>query len=351
MKGFSPRARICFSLCLAAFTLLSCGRSGPEVVVYVSHDRVLSEPVLRKFEQLSGIRARAVYDIEANKTVGLTNRLIAERDAPRADVFWNNEVVQTIRLQSRGVLATEPISLDAVPSPLIADPSRAWIGFAARARVLLLNTERAGAAAGSQQLGLGDLARREWRGRVAVANPKFGTTGTHFAALLTAWGEPEFRHWLRALRDNEIAVLAGNAMVRDAVATGEIVLGLTDTDDAVGAVAEGKPVAIVFPDQQADSLGTLLIPNSVSIVAGAPHPGVARRLTQYLLSAEVEAELAHGRGAQLPINHRVAPPESLPALSAIRTMKVDFAAVTANYERMLSIVGEEWQHVSSQTAE
>lgn len=123
-KGFSRRWRTCFAVCLAAFALLSCSPNRPEVIVYVSHDRVLSEPVLRKFEDLTGIHARPVYDVEANKTVGLTNRLIAERDAPRADVFWNNEVVQTIRLQSRGVLATEPIPAEAVLSPLIADPRR-----------------------------------------------------------------------------------------------------------------------------------------------------------------------------------------------------------------------------------
>jgi iron(III) transport system substrate-binding protein len=343
------RFAACTVACLLLLIAAGCGRTEREVVIYVAHDRVLSEPILREFGARTGIRVRPLYDVEANKTVGLANRLIAESPAPRADVFWNNEVIQTVRLQSRGVVATEPLSAATLAAPPIADASRRWVGFAARARVLLLNLDAAGEARNTP-LGLQDLARRQWHGRVAVANPRFGTTGTHFAALLTAWGEPEFRRWLRSLRDNGIAVLPGNAQVRDAVASGEMILGLTDTDDAVAALAERKPVAIVFPDQQGP-LGTLLIPNSVALVTRAPHPDVARELSEYLLSSEVEAALARGRGAQLPINHDVQAPENLPALRDIRTMSVDFSAVAAHYEKMLSIVGDEWPPESAPTGE
>jgi iron(III) transport system substrate-binding protein len=184
-----------------------------------------------------------------------------------------------------------------------------------------------------------------------VANPRFGTTGTHFAALLTVWGEPEFRRWLRALSSNQVAMLAGNAQVRDAVASGRYVLGLTDTDDAVGAVVDGAPVRILFPDQVGAGVGTLLIPNTIALVTKAPDADAAARLASYLLSSDVEAALARGRGAQLPLNHDVPPPPYLPSLRDIRAMRVDFAAVAANYEPMLSIVGQEWLPPNAQTAD
>jgi iron(III) transport system substrate-binding protein len=338
---------------LVAAAIASCSRSGQEVVVYVSHDRVLSEPILRGFEAETGIRVRAVYDVEANKTVGLTNRLLAESAAPRADLFWNNEVVQTIRLQVRGVAANEPLQVPLPEQPQAADSSRRWIGFAARARVLLLNTQLAPTFAGgssSGALGLWSLASPEWHGRAATANPHFGTTGTHFAALLTAWGEPEFRRWLRALRNNDIAVLPGNAQVRESVASGRYALGLTDTDDAVEALADGAPVQIIFPDQGRDP-GTLLIPNTVALVTHPPHAQLAVRLAAYLLSADVEEALARGRGAQIPLNHHVKPPAHLPPVQEIRTMRVDFAQVAGNYERMLSIVEQEWPVRAAQTAD
>src|ERR671918_2414713 len=75
------------------------------VTIYVSTDRVFSEPVLRAYEKRTGVRVNAVYDTEETKSTGLANRLIAEKPRPQADVFWSNEPVRTLVLKSRGVLA------------------------------------------------------------------------------------------------------------------------------------------------------------------------------------------------------------------------------------------------------
>src|SRR5262249_12868641 len=64
------------------------------VVVYVSHDEVFSEPILKDFERETGIRVRAVYDTEETKSTGAMNRLIAERNNPQADVYWANEPIR-----------------------------------------------------------------------------------------------------------------------------------------------------------------------------------------------------------------------------------------------------------------
>ena len=71
------------------------------VTVYVSTDRVFSEPVLREYERWSGVRVNAVYDTEETKSTGLANRLLAEINRPRADVFWSNEPVRTLVLKAR----------------------------------------------------------------------------------------------------------------------------------------------------------------------------------------------------------------------------------------------------------
>ena len=76
-----------------------------EVTVYVSTDRVFSEPILRAYEQQSGVRVNAVYDTEETKSTGLANKLLAEKNRPQADVFWSNEPVRTLVLKRNGVLA------------------------------------------------------------------------------------------------------------------------------------------------------------------------------------------------------------------------------------------------------
>src|SRR4029079_1764488 len=68
----------------------SAGTQGPTVVVYVSHDQVFSEPILKDFENETSIKVRAVYDTEETKSTGVMNRLIAEKDNPQADVNWAN---------------------------------------------------------------------------------------------------------------------------------------------------------------------------------------------------------------------------------------------------------------------
>jgi iron(III) transport system substrate-binding protein len=89
-------------------------------------------------------------------------------------------------------------------------------------------------------------------------------------------------------------------------------------------------VALVVPDQEPGGLGALLIPNTVAVLAEAPHPEAARRLVDWLLRPEIEAELARSRSAQIPVREGV--PRPAHVLSGFRPMAVDFRAVGARIE-------------------
>lgn len=306
------------------------------VVVYTALDEMYARPVLDAFEAQSGIYVAAVYDTEASKTTGLVTRLLAEKNRPRADVFWNNEVAQTIVLKQKGIL-TPYASPAAAPIPAqFKDPDHFWAGFAARARVIIYNTQLLKTA----PAGLADFVDPKWKGRSAIALPLFGTTATHAAALWALWGNARAEQFFTRLRANETAVLPGNAAVRDAVARGEYAFGLTDTDDANGAVEDGAPVKWIFPDQEGN--GTLLLPNTVGLVAGAPHGPEGRRLIDFLLSAEVEAKLANLRSIQMPLKPGVRPPEQIPALKAIRTMPVSYDEIAQQMELSAAWLREEF---------
>ena len=122
-------------------TLIVGGADDPQpVVVYAALDKGFSRPILNAFEWKTGIEARVVYDAEATKTIGLVNRIRAEKNRPRCDVFWNNEIVNTIRLKQEGLLqACNPLEAANYPEHF-KDPDGFWYGFAARARVLIVNT-------------------------------------------------------------------------------------------------------------------------------------------------------------------------------------------------------------------
>lgn len=239
-------------------------RPAGELVVYTSQDQVYAEPLLRAFEQESGLRVKAVYDSEAVKTVGLANRLLAEKAHPQADVFWNNEVLRTRQLQAAGVLASGP--------PPVA------LGY--RSRRLVLNTNLVSVADAPRSLAA--LTNGVWSGRAALGYPLFGTTATHFHVLRQAWGEEAWRAWCRALQANRPFIVDGNSVVVRLVGRGQAAVGLTDSDDIAAGQREGYPI-VALPLAE----DSLLIPNTVALVEGALHPTAGRALLEYLQRPEV----------------------------------------------------------------
>jgi iron(III) transport system substrate-binding protein len=295
--------------------------SGPEVVVYTALDSEFSQPILRAFEKETKIAALPKFDIESTKTVGLTEAIIAESKRPRCDVFWNNEILHTLRLEQLGLLEPyEPPNATDFPA-MYRSPAGLWHGFAARARILIVNTSRV--KEDDRPTSIKDLIDPQWRGQVGIAKPLFGTTATHAACLFATWGDEPAKQFFDALADNA-QIMAGNKHVAEAVAAGQLAFGLTDTDDAMVEIEKGMPVEIIYPDQQADGLGTLFIPNTVAILKGAPHPVEARRLVEYVLSPAVEDALAHGPSAQIPLNSKVRTKPRVETPQTVRTMQVDF---------------------------
>lgn len=308
-------------LCCVLLFFAGCGREAKrEVVIYTSLDQIFSEPVLKAYEEKTGVKVKAVYDIEAAKTTGLVNRLIAEKNNPQCDVFWNSEIGRTLILKEKGILAPY-FSASAKDIPLrFRDAEFYWTGFAARARVLIYNTNLVREDEIPQSIF--DLTKPRWRGRFALANPLFGTTSIHCAALFEVLGKRRAEKFFEQLKHNRVNIVPGNSTSRDLVQDGELMIGFTDTDDVNIALMAGKPVRMIYPDKK--GIGTLLIPNTVALIAGAPHQKEGKKLIDYLLSREVEEKLAFCPSAQMPLRKGVKTPEGLPAFDEIKAMEVDY---------------------------
>ena len=344
MSSITQRASICIFAGLALFGAGGCRsqetpNAARTVTVYVSTDRVFSEPVLRGYEERFGVKVHAVYDTEETKSTGLANKLLAEKARPQADVFWSNEPVRTLVLKSRDVLASyRSPSAAGIPAALV-DPDGYWTGFSARIRVLAYNTKAVTAKEAPQSVF--ELADPKWRGQVAIADPRFGSTSFHVAALYALAGDEKMDDFFRRLKANGVRVVAGNSVVRDLVARGEVQVGLTDTDDVNVAIEDGQPVGMVLPDK--DGLGVPVMPNMVSLIANAPHPAEARKLIDYLLSADVERQLAQSEAVQIPLHAGVPGPKNIPPIDTFKPMTLDFAKVASRVEdvtkRLAAILG------------
>ncbi len=307
---------------IAACCLIGCWRASEhEVVVYTAFDAEFSEPILEKFQQQERVVVLSNFDVESTKTVGLVTRIIREKDRPRCDLFWNNEILHTLRLQKQGLLRPYDSPAGRQFPAGFRSPGGFWYGFAARARILIVNTKHV--PSNQRPQSLLDLTSSRWKGRVGIAKPLFGTTATHAAVLFAYWGPKRATAFFQQLKDN-VQIMGGNRQVAQAVARGELDIGLTDTDDANVELRAGSPVAIVYPDQQEGGMGTLLIPNTLCIIRGGRHAADTEKLMEYLLSPEVETVLAKGPSAQFPINPAVSVRPALAAERPVRWMDVDF---------------------------
>lgn len=308
--------------------LAACKQDQASVTIYTSVDRSYSEPILRMFEARTGIRVDALYDVEAARTTGLVTRLVAEVSRPRADVFWNGELVQTQYLALQGVL-TPYTPTTAVPTR--TSPDQMWTSFGGRARVLIVNTDLV--AMDDWPTGLSDFLSDRWSAnQLAIAHPLFGTSATHAAALYATWGAQKAKRFYQDLHASGVHIVDGNSVVRDLVVRGDILFGLTDTDDACNARARGAPVAVLFPDQDEHATGTLVIPNTVAMIAGARHPKAAATLIDFLLSAEVTTELVRAGWFHIDGN-RVLASESCDLPKTLRRIQVDPVALVQALEQ------------------
>jgi iron(III) transport system substrate-binding protein len=259
---------------------------------------------------------------EGFATTGLVNKIISEAAAgrPRADVFWSGELFNTIMLGRKGLLEPydSPAAVD-IPARF-RDSQHRWTATAARARVLAFDPQQTRPE--DVPARWEDLAVPEVAKHTAVANPLFGTTRGHVAAMFALWGAERGRAFLQALRDGGVRITDGNSAAVRAVAAGRAKLAATDTDDVWVAQRSGVPLDSVYPDM--GDGGTLLIPCSVAIVKGSDNLEAAGKLVDFLVSAEVERLLAKSDSRNIPVRDSLLaelemtrPPQS----------KVDFDAV------------------------
>lgn len=319
-----------------------------DAVLYCSVDRDHSAGLIEQFGREAGLKIDFQGDLEADKSVGLAQRLSRERGNPRADVLWANEIMNTVWLAEDGVFDPLPDDVLAAFPERWRDPNRTWVAFGLRARVLLVNTALLPDKA-DWPTRVADLLNPAYKAKgllTCMAAPLTGTTYTHAVALLTL-SESAGKAFLEGVRqaadDGRLKLTTGNgnamSLTRDPA--NKIAFCLTDTDDAWEARQRGFPVEVVYPDQGEGQPGTMVIPNTLALVKGRPHPEAALRLLRWIARPELEATLAAGPSAQMPVRPGVAVPADGHVKRPeqdFRVMDVDWRAVGKNRDTWLDLL-------------
>ena len=275
---------------------ISCSKkeNKNQLIIYTSIDQIFSSKIIKEFKQKSGIDVKVLYDTEASKAVGLEKRLLAEKKHPRADIFWNSEFMRMARLDKAGLFASYKKESLHYTKEYYYSKEHKWHGVGIRSRVFVVNKNLMKKE--EYPTKLEDLTNPKYRGKVAISLPYMGTASTHFSALYLKLGAEKFRAFIQKLKENRVALLAGNSVVKDAVGRGEFLFGLVDSDDALVGIESGLPIDMVYYNQKGD--GVFSVFGTVAMLKNAPHPKNAKLFIDYLLTKKTEQRLIELKAVQ-----------------------------------------------------
>ena len=317
-------------LLLAALVLLA-GCAAPEpvpyapeegqrLVVYTSHKEEVYWPIVKEFEERTGIWVEVV----PGGTNELLERIRQEADSPGADVMFGGGA-ESLDACSDCFAPYTCAQAEAL-QPQFRDPEDRWTPFSALPVVLVCNAKLLppGQAADWE-----DLLSPALRGRIAFADPAVsGSSFTALKTMLLAQRPRDEEELLRAFAENlDGRQLAGSGEVLSAVAGGSALVGVTLEETALKRIAAGDDLSLVYP-----AGGTSCVPDASALIQGAPHEENAKRFLDFTVSREVQQLLA-GQFCRRSVRGDVA--SDLPPLEEIPLVDYDVEEAGAGREALL----------------
>ncbi|HEX2505622.1 MAG TPA: iron ABC transporter substrate-binding protein [Gaiellaceae bacterium] len=308
--------------------------SGGSLTVYSGREEELVEPLFELFEEETGIDVEVRYGDSAE----LAATIAEEGENSPADAFFAQDPGSLGAVADEGLLAELPEDLLERVDERFRDDENRWVGTSGRVRVLAYNTEALDEAELPESVF--ELTDPSWRGRVGIA-PTNGSFQAFVTAMRLTEGDDRAREWLEGLRENEPKVYESNTPIVEAVAAGEIDVGLVN-HYYLYLVREEQPDAPVenhfFPG---DDPGALVSAAGVGIVEGAENEEEARALVDFLLSEPGQRfYVDEAEEAEYPLIAGVEPKEGLPPLDELEGPDIDLAELGPELEETLELLNE-----------
>ncbi len=232
------------------------------------------------------------------------------------DVVWDSDLLRTIKRQRDGLLLSRTWAIPRNWPISFRDTDGNWVAFAARARVLIIN-DRAIDSTDIPKSVL-DLGMPQWKDRCGISSLSSPSVRVHLAIIASSSDTIridinknqriasdnqtlDFDKWIDSLIHN-VRIYESDEQLASAVVSGEVHWGVVDSDLAITMRDKNPSIRIVFPDQGEGSFGTVLVPDTISVMAAAKNPNVAGRLADFLVSDDVEARLTISDSAKIPLN-------------------------------------------------
>lgn len=319
----------------AILALAGCGGGGNDTLtIYSGREEELVAPLLTRFEQETGTNVEVRYGDSAE----LAATIAEEGGGSPADVFFAQDPGSLGAVAREGLLGKLPANvLNRVPERF-RDPDGRWVGTSGRSRVIAYNTDEL--SQDEVPDSVFDLTDPRWKGKVGVA-----PTNASFQAFVTAMrltvGEERTRAWLEAMKANGVRFYEKNAPIVEAVASGEIVLGLVN-HYYLYLVKEEQPDAPVANHfLSGDDPGALVSVAGAGVIEGSDNREDAERFVEFLLSDEGQRFYTEeAEEAEYPLVEGIQPKQGLPPFSSLGGPNVDLAGLGGELERTLELLNE-----------
>jgi iron(III) transport system substrate-binding protein len=323
-----------------ALALTACGgddgggSDGGTLTVYSGREEELVAPLLQRFEEESGINLEVRYADSAE----LAATIAEEGGNSPADVFFAQDPGSLGAVAEEGLLAELPDEALERVDERYRDPDGRWVGTSGRVRVIAYNTDELS----EDELpdSVLDLTDPKWKGKIG-----FPPTNASFQAFVTALrlsaGEEQAREWLEGIKANDPKLYERNTPVVEAVAAGEIQVGLVNHYYLYLVKEESPDAPVANHFLSGDDPGALVSVAGVGIVDATDDEDDARELVDYLLSeAGQRFYVDEAEEAEYPLIEGVEPKEGLPALADVPGPDVDLAEFGPELEKTLELLNE-----------
>lgn len=324
------------ALAVSAFASTSA-LAANEVNVYSYRQPYLIEPMLKDFEQQTGIKVNVIF---ANK--GLEERVKQEGELSPADVLLTVDISRVMKIVEAGV--SQPVMSKTLEQNIPAqfrDSKGDWYGLTTRARAIYTSKDRVGKLpAGFDYL---DLAKPEYKGKVCVRSGKNSYNVSLFASMIAHYGEETTKNFIQGLKAN----LAQKPQGGDRDQVKAIKEGICDyalgnsyyygkmlNDEKQKAWAEAA--IINFPTGK---FGTHVNISAVAVAKYAPNKANAMKLIEYLSGDKAQAlyaELNH----EYPVKAGVKPSALVQSWGTFSADTIKLEEIAKNYDKALKLVDE-----------
>jgi iron(III) transport system substrate-binding protein len=284
----SRRARVAACIAAAALLTTASAHAATTLVLYSAQHEQMVDMVTKTFTDVTGI----AVEVHSGEAPEIANQIAREGSASPADVTFVENSPELTLLDEKGMLAKlDPATLAAVPSRFSAATGN-WVGVLARESVLSWNPSRITAAA--LPASLLDLAKPEWKGRVAIA-PADADFLPLIDAVVQVHGRPAALAWLQGLKANAM-VLDDDEAVALRVDQGAVAVGVINSYYWARLQAEqgaARTLSRVYHFRHGD-VGALINVSGAAVLKSSKHLAEAQQFVAFLVSRKLQSALAQG---------------------------------------------------------